>query len=307
MKLESSIYTQERAIDEADKKLRQSTPQKRKVKRAEVKIPEKPNLSVDKGKNGCAGFVSSIFFLGGFIWLIVAILSKNFFVIFISIPFFVIGGMMIKTIIENLSSAKEQEKGKQEQYAKYKKEVESLSRRKKYAERTYQIELKDAERAFEYDTKNYKIATEAVNQMQKTLLNTKDTLQKFYSVEMLYPKYRNLVAVSTIYEYFASGRVDTLEGPNGAYNLYESELRQNIIIGKLDVIISQLDQIKTNQYALYNELKETNQIINGIRNDVSMLVRSTHEIADATKITALCSKVTAQNTEILKWLAVINT
>lgn len=74
---------------------------KRKVKRAEVKSPEKPDLSVDQGKNGAAGCVSSVFFLGGLIWIIGAILWKSYILIFISIPFFVIGGLCSKVTAQN--------------------------------------------------------------------------------------------------------------------------------------------------------------------------------------------------------------
>lgn len=109
-----------------------------------------------------------------------------------------------------------------------------------------------------------------------------------------------------MYEYFASGRVTTLEGADGAYNLYESELRLNLIINKMDTIIKNLEDIKANQYALYNELKQTNTILTGISSDISELVSVSHEIATASKINAYYSKVTAQNSEALKYLTLIN-
>lgn len=90
-------------------------------------------------------------------------------------------------------------------------------------------------------------------------------LRNLYEEGIIYPKYQNLVAVSTIYEYLASGRCDRLEGPNGAYNLYEMELRQNIVIGQLSTITEHLEQIKENQYTLYYEIQNAN------RNSESML------------------------------------
>ena len=81
--------------------------------------------------------------------------------------------------------------------------------------------------------------------------NLEEALISLYEEGIIYSKYRNLVAVSTIYEYLASGRCDQLEGPNGAYNLYEMELRQNIVIGQLSTITEHLEQIKENQYTLY--------------------------------------------------------
>lgn len=50
-----------------------------------------------------------------------------------------------------------------------------------------------------------------------------------------------------------------MTGPNGAYNLYELELRQNTVISPLNTIISNLEQIRQNQYILYNELVQITQ------------------------------------------------
>lgn len=63
-------------------------------------------------------------------------------------------------------------------------------------------------------------------------------------------------------EYLASGRCYSLEGHEGAYNIYENELRQNTIINQLDGITSKLDSIKSNQYLLYNSITEANNISN---------------------------------------------
>lgn len=90
-------------------------------------------------------------------------------------------------------------------------------------------------------------------------LNT--ALSNLYDENIIFPKYRNLIAVSTIFEYLSSGRCSELEGPNGAYNLYEMELRQNIIISQLSSITRNLEQIKNNQYILYQEINNSNKII----------------------------------------------
>ena len=43
---------------------------------------------------------------------------------------------------------------------------------------------------------------------------------------------------------------------NGAYNLYEQELRQNLIINKLDFVIDRLDTVIDNQHMLYMKYKD---------------------------------------------------
>lgn len=98
-----------------------------------------------------------------------------------------------------------------------------------------------------------------------------DIKKQLYSYNIIYPKYQNFAAISQICEYFESGRCSELEGPSGAYNLYESELRQNIIIDKLDTIISQLDRIERNQYKIYDAICESNRILDDIRANTSVI------------------------------------
>lgn len=93
---------------------------------------------------------------------------------------------------------------------------------------------------------------------------TKDLLKKYYNLGFLYPKYHGMVPVCTIYEYLESGRCFSLVGHEGAYNLYESELRMNTIIGKLDDIIIRLDDISDNQQLLVQEIRKSNSRIDNI-------------------------------------------
>lgn len=79
-------------------------------------------------------------------------------------------------------------------------------------------------------------------------------LRRLYDLNIIHEKYRSLVPVTMFYEYFETGRCTTLTGHEGAYNLYEAELRQNIIIDKLDGIKDQLEDIKKNQYYLAKTL-----------------------------------------------------
>lgn len=116
----------------------------------------------------------------------------------------------------------------------------------------------------------------------------KDALEQVYSVDVIFPKYRNLVAVTTIYEYLASGRCDTLEGADGAYNLYEMELRQNIIIGQLSSVLDSLEQIKNSQFTLYSELEESNRksadLLSNISDNVEFSRYASEEIAKSNKL-----------------------
>lgn len=99
------------------------------------------------------------------------------------------------------------------------------------------------------------------------------TLNALYGKNIIYPKYQHdLVAICMFHEYFESGRCTTLTGHEGAYNIFEQELRLGIIINNLDIIIQKLDDIQRNQYSLYSALQHINsqqEIIIRSLNDIS--------------------------------------
>ena len=97
------------------------------------------------------------------------------------------------------------------------------------------------------------------------------SLEELYDMDVIFPKYRNLVAITSINEYLMSGRCYELEGPDGAYNLYETELRQNLIINKLSDIVDNLEKIRDNQYSLYEVLKDSNRTIKALSEEARKL------------------------------------
>ena len=141
-------------------------------------------------------------------------------------------------------------------------------------------------------------------------------LDKLYSQNIIHPKYRNFIAVASLYDYFDTGRVDALEGPYGAYNLFESELRMNMIICKLDEISRNLNLIRQNQYALYREMTEIDHKLATVSNSISgienMVSKTESQIADIQsniqkssdylEVMQLNSETIKQNTEISLWL-----
>lgn len=107
---------------------------------------------------------------------------------------------------------------------------------------------------------------------------TRQALDSLYAVNIIHPKYRNLIAVTTFYEYFETGICSQLEGHEGAYNTYETEMRMNRIIAQMDVVISKLDEIKDNQYTLYQAISQTNQTLQKIDNANRQMLSSLDSI-----------------------------
>ena len=261
---------------------------------------------------GIALFLTSIgiaFFIGSLPWL-------GFFAIMFSIIFWYVFFMPIS----KNNSNKDEYESKMNEYnremEKYKKKCENEDRLYKQKMDEYTQRVSEAQAKYELEREvaitNSKIAKDAIDELSKPVQESKALLAELYSCDVVFPKYRNMIAICSIFEYLASGRVTTLDGPNGAYNLFEMESRQNIIINKLDAIIDQLEKIKQNQYVLYSEMQKTNDILQKISNEVNHVAHTTQRIetqaqfiAKATYLTAYYSEITAQNTEAIKYINMI--
>ena len=149
------------------------------------------------------------------------------------------------------------------------------------------VEKKDKDNQYKHDMKQYKqnIANDKLRverelkqkryiqaqcdtlaQMYQKSRNALDTI---YSYDILASKYRNIVAVSSIYEYLKYDRTRSLQRlgcDDGAYNMFETEMRLNKIITNTDVIIKKLDEIIENQrelaYTMRNAQNSINRLIN---------------------------------------------
>lgn len=145
-----------------------------------------------------------------------------------------------------------------------------------------------------------------VDDLDQMIQNTKNVLDCYYQKNIIYPKYWNWVAVASFYEYLSSGRCTSLEGHEGAYNIFENESRQDLIIRKLDEVIENLNEIKENQYMLYSEIKQQNETVSKLTNDVYNCALSLNRIEVSNEMIDYKCQCVAQNTEFLSWLQIMN-
>lgn len=168
----------------------------------------------------------------------------------------------------------------------------------------YKNEINDDIQRAEAEKKRIPIYKNHIIEIDKDIKEIDISLNDLYSLNIIYSKYRNdIVAVNSFYEYFISGRVYSLaasrsSGNDGAYNLYENELRLDRITNKLDVIINQLEQIKENQYMLYNAIQEANSMAF----EISRMADKISAVADNTSMTAYNAKITADNSSAIKFM-----
>lgn len=173
--------------------------------------------------------------------------------------------------------------------------------------------------------------TNAIRELiAKEIADTEELLKKtlaarneLYAYDIIFVKYRNAVALSSFYEYLSSGRCTTLEGADGAYNIYENEIRLNLVISQLDTVIASLEDIKQNQYMMYQEMRNINASlqrlnstmdkafasIQGIEANTSSMneymehiSKNSDVIAHNTAVTAYYSKVNAELTNALGYM-----
>ena len=146
-------------------------------------------------------------------------------------------------------------------------------------------------------------------ELEKKLVEASGLLKLAYSADVIFPKYRNIEAMTTMYEYFETGRCTSLKGPDGAYNLYESELRSNAIIGRLDVVSDKLDRIsdqlstiQANQYVLYKAVEGVSERLDAMSTTLGEILSETKSTGQtAREISAKASAMVRNSAEIAYW------
>lgn len=153
------------------------------------------------------------------------------------------GGILTYFIVLAISSDKEDKKWCSEQKQQYEELILNIEQQKEAIRQALPVLDND-----------YEI-------LEKQYQETRSLLTKYYDLNIIYPKYRGIVPIAMFVQYFESGIVYRLQGPDGAYSRYEDELFRQLIINKLDIIISRLDEIRATQYELANALERSNQQI----------------------------------------------
>lgn len=173
----------------------------------------------------------------------------------------------------------------------------------------YRQEHKEYCRKLDEDAKRVALEKEQILALQKQqrainddIRRTKELLERLYDIDVIKPKYRELIPIVTMYEYFDYERCYDLVGPDGAYNLYENESRQNIIISNLNQVISMLSRIERNQHALYEAIQESNYYAERMYNQANSMLRSCKAIEHNSAIAAYNSKIAAENSEISAYI-----
>lgn len=160
---------------------------------------------------------------------------------------------------------------------------------------------------------NTPIKNEAASLIEKKIIEAKEILEKqyktrseMYSLNIVFGKYRNLVALTTFYEYLISGRCSFLEGAHGAYNIYEAEIRSNKIISQLSEIRNSLDSIQNTQYTICTQIQDINQRTAHLAKSMDAACNALLEIKQSSANTERNSALIAFNTAEAAYYAKVN-
>lgn len=165
-------------------------------------------------------------------------------------------------------------------------------RNKKRLEREHAQKESNRQKLVAIQKKNLNAAYQMYQRCDTSIKQTEQLLNQYYSLDIIYKKYRGLVPVATIYEYFEAGLCTELMGHEGAYLIYERQLQANIIIGKLDQIIDRLDQIIENQRLLAQSIQTSNRMIDGMSKSIQNMVKNQ-------EVNNYYSRISAKNTQFL--------
>ena len=97
------------------------------------------------------------------------------------------------------------------------------NKEKRGAREYYESSIKNDDNRVSNELVLKKEMSNYLQSLEAKLTETKNTLTKFYSANIIYPKYRNMVAIASIYEYFDSGRCTTLEGHEGEHTIFSNQ------------------------------------------------------------------------------------
>ena len=258
--VEKNIYSLNSLIDELnERKDRLGIPQVSSW--SETSLPMKPKLKKNEDWilplfMGIVCFVIPWFV--GWVWL--CIVGCLF-----GIVLFI---MSFNSLSENFRTRKDNKK----QIDNYKNQID---RYYKYLSEHMEKKLKDEERL---NKEQIEIASinKWIEKLNVQKRESQKHLDELYSHNIIYPKYRNIVAVCSFFDYFSAGLCYAFEAPEngvgGAYYIFENEMLHKQIIMELQDVNENLNQIKTSQYSLYCAIIDSKEMLSDLNSSMQKIV-----------------------------------
>ncbi|MBQ9059162.1 MAG: hypothetical protein IJ125_08260 [Atopobiaceae bacterium] len=146
------------------------------------------------------------------------------------------------------------------------------------------------------DTKTIGELNKNISALNKMQDYTKSLRDEHYKDGPIYPTYQTLPAICQLYEYFESGLCTEL---GDAYRQYRTEEQMNRLIVNSERALEILDNIRTNQLLLYNELRRVKESIDVVNTKLDGCINRLDYISYTNEITAIYTQQTARATHYL--------
>lgn len=92
--------------------------------------------------------------------------------------------------------------------------------------------------------------------LSKRIHAVSESLDRLYSFNILAFLYRKLISVCQFIDYLDSGKCSQLEGPEGAYALFEEEIRQHKITNLMHTALQDYETLSLNQPSLFSVMQK---------------------------------------------------
>lgn len=192
-------------------------------------------------------------------------------------------------------------KAKANAEAKYAEETQK--QKDLYNQRIQEREMRIAQRDSKRQVLEYEIRL-----VEDGLKESNNTLEKMYSIDLIYKTYRGLANVCSIYDYIASNAASSMKE---AYNILIPHIDHGEIITNLQQINKKLDAIMQNQRRTYDIMVESNKKIDylvqssdsmcneiqGLRSEAQTINNSIEDIKKNSKIALYYNEQTAKQLE----------
>lgn len=114
-----------------------------------------------------------------------------------------------------------------------------------------------------------KLTEEYETQIKQNLRLATTALTGLYAKNIIHPKYQNFIAIAQLYDYLNIGRCIELNGANGAYNLFEQEKNNGLLISELDISLFKLEKYESTMYSLVDLLRKNDKITSKIFTEIN--------------------------------------
>lgn len=148
--------------------------------------------------------------------------------------------------------------------------------------------------------------------IEKQLQITRNVLNNYYALGVIYPAYQKLSCVAYLYEYLVSGSCDSLQGHEGGYNILRTEMKLDRVIQNQEVMMSKLDTIVYNQGVLHDAIDDVYYNIDNMSNKIcksatkisNTIQSSSNQINSRLESIEYTNEINAMNTEFTNQLLI---